>query len=101
MVGVVIEAAIGLTLFVAGILGMAGKISMINSSVARRASEEKVRSAGKKVGLGVFISGCTILTAAIVDLFVPDIADIIMAFGFLPGAIIAFNAVMKLKGESF
>ena len=101
MAEVIVQIAIGVFLFVVGILNTKGNISMLHSYHRKRVKEEDVIPFGKKIGAGSIIMGLTIIAAGITDLLSLNIANIVLVVGFIPGIVLIAYAMMKYNKGIF
>ena len=101
MTDVIVQIAIGVFLFVVGILNTKGNISMLHSYHRKRVKEEDVIPFGKKIGAGSIIMGLTIIAAGITDLLSLNIANIVIVVGFIPGIVLIAYAMMKYNKGIF
>ena len=98
---IIMQSVAGLVIIIVGILNIKGNISLLHSYHRKRVKEEDVLPFGRKIGIGVIIIGCTIIAAAVAELFVDNITNIILIAGFIPGFIFIIYAMMKYNKGIF
>ena len=101
MTEIIMQAGVGLLVIIIGILNMKGNISLLHSYHTKRVKEEDVLPFGRKVGLGAIIMGCTMIAAAIAELFFENITNIILIAGFIPGIGLIVYAMFKYNKGIF
>ena len=97
----IISVAIGIFIIVLGVLNTKGRISLLHSYHRKRVKDEDVMPFGKKIGIGTIIMGCTIIVAGICESFYPEITNLILIVGFIPGLGVILYALKKYNKGIF
>ena len=95
------QIAVGLIVVILGILNVKGNISLLHSYHRKRVKEEDIVPFGRKIGIGAIIMGCTIIAAGVCELYVPNIRNIVLIVGFIPGIIFIAYAMLKYNKGIF
>lgn len=109
LIGAIMPVVVGVIIIILGIINMTGNISMLHSYHRARVSEENRKPFGKRVGIGLILTGIGVIAEGVMIFLAEKMQNeafatagtIVMTAFFIPGFILMFAAMKKYNGGIF